>query len=267
MPTPEKKGIMNAPTIVTARRAFGISKTYILITIFMSVLAIAVWGNVMYVNAGSNSISSNTASNALTGNSAAHTGILGGSGAKAGSGVPLLALPLDVIPVITILTPVVMLFVYDKNSGVLEYLLSLGMTQRDIYMRYLKAALLLVIIFSVFFVPATFAFGYAAYGAGAVATILPIPFIAILFSLAVTAFMIMAMMAFSALQKTKAGSNQPLGLVIGILCTAPAYLVPFVFQFETGIYADLAIAAIIAIIASFFLISSEKLIRREKFLP
>src|SRR5271157_1315875 len=111
-----------------------------------------------------------------------------------------------------ILTPVVMLFVYDKNNGVLEYLLSLGMTQRDIYLRYLKAALLLVLIFSVLFVPAVLAYGYVVYGAGAVATILPIPFLAIPFSLAVTAVTIMAMMTFSSLQKTRAGSNQPLGL-------------------------------------------------------
>ncbi len=52
MPTKEngKTGIGDAPTIVTARRALGISKTYIAIAIFMSVLAIAVWGNVMYTN-------------------------------------------------------------------------------------------------------------------------------------------------------------------------------------------------------------------------
>jgi hypothetical protein len=162
---------------------------------------------------------------------------------------------------------VVMLFVYDKNNGVLEYLLSLGMTQRDIYMRYLKAALLLVFIFSILFVPAVLAYGYVVYGAGAVATILPIPLLAIPFSLAVTAFMIMTMMTFSSLQKTRAGSNQPLGMFVGVLSTVPAYLVPFIFSFEAGIYADLGIAAIIALVALVFLMLSEKLIRREKFLP
>lgn len=255
-----KKGMMDAPAIVTARRALGISKTYIAITIFISIIAIAAWGNVMYVNVGKNSTSNSTASNALVGN------IIGKS-LKAGSGVPLLALPLDIIPVITILSPVVMLFVYDKNNGVLEYLLSLGMTQRDIYMRYLKAALLLVVIFEILFVPAVLAFGYVVYGAGAVAAVLSIPLLAIPFSLAVTAFTIMAMMVFSSLQKTRAGSNQPLGLAVGLLATVPAYLMPFIFPFAVGIYADLAIIAIIAIIALVFLISSEKLIRREKFLP
>src|SRR5208282_2921654 len=153
-----KKGMMDTPMLVIARRAFGITKTYIAIAIFMSILAIAVWGNVMYVNVGANSTSNSTTSNTLTGNSVAHKATLAGNDSKAGSGVPLLALPLDMIPVITILTPVVMLFVYDKNNGVLEYLLSLGMTQRDIYMRYLKAALLLVFIFSILFVPAVLAY-------------------------------------------------------------------------------------------------------------
>jgi len=150
----------------------------------------------------------------------------------------------------------------------LEYLLSLGMTQRDIYKRYLKAALLLTVIFSMMFAPAVLAYTYAfAGGAAAVAAILPIPILAIPFSLAVVAFMVIAMMAFSSLQKTRTGSNQPLGLVIGWLVTAPAYLVPFVFSFETAIYADLAIAAIIALVSFVFIMSSGKLIRREKFLP
>ena len=258
---------MNSPAIVTARRSLGISKTYIAIVIFMSVLAIAVWGNVMYVNISSNSISNSTASNASTGNSLTHNTILAVKSSKAGSGVPLLALPLDMVPVIMILSPVVMLFVYDKNNGVLEYLLSLGMTQRDIYMRYLKAALLLVFILFILFVPAVLAYGYVVYGASAVATALPIPLLAIPFALALTAFMIMAMMAFSALQKTRAGSNQPLGLVVGLAITVPAYLVPFILPFKAAIYADIGIAAIIAIIAFVFLMSSEKLIRREKFLP
>src|SRR5208283_5693539 len=94
---------------------------------------------------------------------------------RAGLGTPLLALPLDMVPVLMLATPVVLLFVYDKNNGVLEYLLSLGMTQRDIYMRYIKAALLLAFVFSIIFVPAVLAYTYATQGAGAVATILPIP--------------------------------------------------------------------------------------------
>ena len=230
-----KIGIMNGPTMVTARRALGISKIYLVISVFFSVLAIAVWGNVMYVGSS--------------------------------TGTPVLAVPLDMIPLLMIATPVVLLFVYDKNNGVLEYLLSLGMTQRDIYTRYLKATLLLAFIFSIIFAPAVLAYTYATQGAGTVAAILPIPLLVIPFSLAVVAFMVVAMMAFSSLQKTRAGSNQPLGLIVGWLITIPGYAVPFIFSFEAAIYADLASAAIIAVVVFIFLTSSGKLIRREKFLP
>ena len=171
------------------------------------------------------------------------------------------------IPLMMIATPVVLLFVYDKNNGVLEYLLSLGMTQRDIYMRYLKADLLLASIFSVIFVPAVLAFTYATHGAGTVATILPIPLLAVPFSLAVVAFMVIAMMAFRSLQKTRAGSNQPLGLLVGLAATVPGYLVPFIFSFEVGIFVDLVVAAAIALAAFIMLMSSGKLIRRENLLP
>ncbi len=262
-----KTGIADLPTIVTARRALGITKTYIAIAVFFSLLAITVWGNVMYVGTGTNSTSNSTVSNVLAGNAVTNTIALAGNGLNAGSGTPLLAVPLDMVPLLMIATPVVLLFVYDKNNGVLEYLLSLGMTQRDIYMRYLKASLLLVVIFFVLFVPAVLAYGYLVYGAAAVATILPIPLLAIPFALALTGFMIMAMMSFSALQKARIGSNQPLGMLVGLLGTAPAYLVPFLFTFGIGIYVDLGIAVVIAVIALVFLRLSGKLIRRENFLP
>ena len=269
MPTKEKQkpGIVDAPTFVTARRALGITKTYIAFAAIMSVLAVAVWGNVMYANISTNSASNSTTSNTLVSNTIANNAALAGKSSKASSGLPLLAVPLDMVPVLMIVTPVVLLFVYDKNNGVLEYLLSLGMTQRDIYMRYLKAALVLILIFLVIFVPVTLAYGYVVYGASAVAKILPVPLLAIPFSLVVVSFMVIVMMAFSSLQKTRAGSNQPLGLVIGWLATAPGYLVALVFTFKVGICADLAIAAIIALVVFAFLGSSEKLIRREKFLP
>ncbi len=262
-----KVGMMDAPAVVTARRALGITKTYVVIAIFFSVIAITLWGNVMYAGSGANRTSNSTASNTLAGNTVNHSTLLSGKGSAADSGLPLLAVPLDMVPLLMIATPVVLLFVYDKNNGVLEYLLSLGMTQRDIYMRYLKAALLLAFMFSIVFVCADLAYTYATHGAGTVAMILPIPLLAIPFSLAVVALMVIAMMAFSSLQKTRAGSNQPLGLIVGWLSTAPGYLVPFVFTFEDGIYADLVIVAIIAIIVLIFLMSSGKLIRREKFLP
>ena len=262
-----KSGILNSPAVVTARRAFGITKTYIAIAAFMSVMAIAVWGNVMYVNSGAATASNSTALNSSAGNAISSNAIVTGIGSKAGSGTPLLALPLDMVPFLMIATPVVLLFVYDKNNGVLEYMLSLGMTQRDIYMQYLKATLLIALIYSVIFIPAVLAYGYVVYGASAVAAVLPIPFLAIPFALVVVGFLVMAMMGFSVLQKTRAGSNQPLGLAIGWASTAPAYLVPFIFPFETAIYADIVIIVALAAVTLIFLLSAGKLIRREKFLP
>jgi hypothetical protein len=262
----QRKGIFDSPAVVTARRALGITKTYIAMTVVFALIAITLWGNVMYSNIGTGTASNSTASNALGSNAIRNVSVAG-KGLKASHGVPLLAVPLNMVPLMMLATPVLLLFVYDKNNGVLEYLLSLGMTHREIYMRYLKAAIMLTLIFSVIFVPATLAYGYAVYGASAVATILPIPLLEVPFSLAVVSFMVITMMAFSSLQKPRAGSNQPLGLIIGWLITLPAYMVPFVFTFKKGIYADLAIAAMIAFAVFAFLRSSEKLIRGEKFLP
>ena len=42
--------------------------------------------------------------------------------------------------------PVTLLYVYDKNNGVLEYLLSLGWNQSDVFKQYLKATLFLALI-------------------------------------------------------------------------------------------------------------------------
>src|SRR5271157_5415026 len=49
-------------------------------------------------------------------------------------------IPFGALVGVMITTPVFFLFVYDKNAGVLEYLLAVGMDQRDIFMGYLKAA-------------------------------------------------------------------------------------------------------------------------------
>ena len=97
--------------------------------------------------------------------------------------------------------------------------------------------------------------------------VLPIPLVAIPFALAVITFLVVSMMAFSSLQKSRAGSNQPLGMIVGWLATVPGYAVALLLPFEVGIYADLVIAAIIAVVVLVFLTSSGKLIRREKFLP
>jgi len=46
--------------------------------------------------------------------------------------------------------PVIMLYVYDKNNGVLEYLLSTGLDQLDVFKGYVKASLVLATCLLVF---------------------------------------------------------------------------------------------------------------------
>src|SRR5208283_5119828 len=103
---------------------------------------------------------SNSSNHSINISSAASTS----KGDNSKMGIPLLAVPFTVLPMMMLTTPMVILFIYDKNNGVLEYLLSLGMTQRDIYTRYLKAALLLVLLLSIIFVPAVLAYTYVFWG-------------------------------------------------------------------------------------------------------
>ena len=58
---------------------------------------------------------------------------------------PILSVAILSLSTLLFSLPVVMLFVYDKNNGVLEYLLSTGLDQLDIFKGYLKASLLLYI--------------------------------------------------------------------------------------------------------------------------
>jgi hypothetical protein len=56
---------------------------------------------------------------------------------------PLLSIALLSFSAVLFALPVIMLFVYDKNNGVLEYLLSTGLDQLDIFKGYVKASLVL----------------------------------------------------------------------------------------------------------------------------
>jgi hypothetical protein len=267
----QNNAVAKVPTLVTVRRALGISRIYIGIAMFFAILAIVIWNPSLYLSLSpsTNSTASNsTASNAISSNTVAHNStIIGKSSEASGPGLPLLAVPLDMVPTLMLATPVILLFVYDKNNGMLEYLLSLGMTQRDVYMQYLKAALVMTFAFLLIFVSVNVAYFYVKYGSALTMSILPIALLVIPLALAVVTFMVICMMAFSSLQKTRAGSNQPLGLIIGWVGTIPAYLTPFVFSFGIGIYVDLAIAAVIIVVSSILLLSAGKLIRREKLLP
>ncbi|MGD0643607.1 MAG: hypothetical protein ABSA75_01730 [Candidatus Bathyarchaeia archaeon] len=163
-------------------------------------------------------------------------------------------------------TPVTLLYVYDKNNGVLEYLLSLGWNQSDIFKQYLKAALFLALILFI-------GEGAAILIAGAIAGLMAV-FALDLLMLVLTAFMgfsvvslvTVAMIAFSSLQKQRVGANTPLGMAIGVPFIFPTFYLSFLgFSPELIIY--LLLCTLAAALSVALLLLSSRLIRREKMLP
>ena len=72
--------------------------------------------------------------------------------------------------------------------------------------------------------------------------------------------------AFSSLQKTYSGANQPLGIVLGIVPILPSLLLPLVLP-SLATLLELAIAGITILISLGLLLSAGRLILREKLLP
>ena len=180
------------------------------------------------------------------------------------SSFPLLSIALLSLSAVLFALPVIMLFVYDKNNGVLEYLLSTGLDQLDIFKGYVKASLVLATYLLVFAIILNTVVG-ALVGTG----------FAVLATIAVLTFAIgisevflvsVCMVAFSSLQRTPMGANQPLGVVVGVVPMFPALLLPLAFP-KYAVIVDLAIAAIILVASIALLLSISRLIRREKLLP
>jgi hypothetical protein len=177
---------------------------------------------------------------------------------------PLLSIALLSLSAVMFALPVVMLFVYDKNNGVLEYLLSTGLDQLDIFKGYVKASLVL----------ATYLLFFAIILNTAVGILLGTN-LTLLVSIAILTFAIgisevflvsVCMIAFSSLQKTPMGANQPLGIIVGIVPMFPALLLPIAFP-TYAIAVDLTIAAITLLASLALSLSTSRLIRREKLLP
>jgi magnesium-transporting ATPase (P-type) len=164
-------------------------------------------------------------------------------------------------------TSVIFLYVYDKNNGVLEYLLSLGWNQSDVFKRYLKASLFLALILFI----AEFAVNViVTVVAGTQAAILlGIEMLAVTGALSFSAVSLVtvAMVAFSSLQKQRVGSNSPLGLGIGVVILLPTYYIPLILPFPISVLADLLIAGLAGALSMILLTLSSRLIRREKMLP
>ena len=157
-------------------------------------------------------------------------------------------------------TPVLLLFVYDKNNGVLEYMLSIGMTQSNLFRSYLQAALALAGIILVAEVAGNAALTLLLGGGTA---LLPsISVLTIVLGVSAVAFTTVLMMAFSSLQKQRVGANQPLGIGLGVLLIMPSFFVPALLpEMQTIVFANAAVA--IALSLAVFLLGG-RLIKREK---
>ena len=177
---------------------------------------------------------------------------------------PLLSIALLSFSAVLFALPVIMLFVYDKNNGVLEYLLSTGLDQLDIFKGYVKASLTLASDLLIFAILLNTVVGFRL---GTSLTLL-VSIAILTFAIGISEVFLVSvcMVAFSSLQKTPMGANQPLGVIIGVAPMFPALILPLLFP-AYAIVVDLTIA-IITLLASFgLLLSIGRLIRREKLLP
>jgi hypothetical protein len=157
-----------------------------------------------------------------------------------------------------------MLFVYDKNNGVLEYLLSTGLDQLDIFKGYVKASLALATYLLAFAITINTIVGlFLGTGLSLVASMAGLTF-----ALGISEVLLVSvcMVAFSSLQRTPMGANQPLGVIIGIIPMFPALILPMVFP-AYAVVIDLLIAAATLIASLALLFSYGRLILREKLLP
>ena len=106
---------------VTMKRSIRLSKSYVIIGIFLTIYGIAISNIMSIIPADINTPIPFDLANIF----------------------PLLSIALLSMSSVLFALPVIMLFVYDKNNGVLEYLLSTGLDQLDIFKGYVKASIVL----------------------------------------------------------------------------------------------------------------------------
>jgi hypothetical protein len=231
------------PAKIIVRRSINLSKTHVL-------LSIAIAANGILVSSLGPTLSKGSP---FLGNIDIHTSLA------------LLAIPFMATGALALTIPVVLLFVYDKNNGVLERFLSLGMDQSDIYRRYLKASTMLALIFLPLAVTPFLVAGWVL--GTSMMILLETSGVLIVLTLSVVTLVSMSMMSFSSLQKERVGANQPVGVGIGGLVVLPNYIIPFSWPPQDALILELGIALVIGgvSVAMFFL--SSKLISREKLLP
>lgn len=235
---------------VIAKRSISLSKTFLIVGILLALLGVLI-----------SSVSGFVGRVAVTG---APVNATGKSGLDLATALPLVSVALQVFAAIVFATPVLLLYVYDKNNGVLEYFLSLGMDQKDVYRQYLKAALILASGVVGFEVAINLAAGLAEGTNGLV--LLEVSGLVLAMALPVVSFGTLIMMSFSSLQKQRVGANQPLGMAVGIFIVMPAYIAPLAFP-SLALAIDLLLALVIAALSVLTYLSSSRLISREKLLP
>jgi hypothetical protein len=231
---------------VTMKRSTQLSKSYIIIGVFLALYGV-ILSNLMSIIPAIIPPDLNTPAAVDLTNS-----------------FPLLSIALLSMSAVLFALPVIMLFVYDKNNGVLEYLLSTGLDQLDIFKGYVKASLVLATYLLIFAIILNTAVGILV---GTSLTLLAS--IAILtFAIGISEVFLVSvcMVAFSSLQRTPMGANQPLGVIVGVVPMFPALILPLVFP-TYAIVVDLTIAAITLLASLALLLSTGRLILREKLLP
>lgn len=240
----------NDQSVIIARRSISLSKTFLVVGIFLALLGVLL--------SSASGLIASVSTTEIPANSTVTSSL------DIATALPLISVAIQVFAAITFATPVLLLYVYDKNNGVLEYFLSLGMNQGDIYRQYLKAALILSSGVVGLEVVINILAGLIERTNGLL--LLEVSGLVLALALPAVSFGTLIMMSFSSLQKQRVGANQPLGMAIGIFMVMPAYIVPLVAP-SLAVAIDLLLAAVIAALAVLMYLSSSRLISRAKLLP
>jgi hypothetical protein len=240
------------PGIIIAKRSLSLSKTYVVIGVFLGLISVLISSLPALLSQFPTSTGVPLSNSTFTG------------GFTFQEYFRLISVPLQVFAALAFATPVLLLYVYDKNNGVLEYFLSLGMDQGDIYRRYLKASLLLTAGLVAFEIVANIIAGIIQ-GVNLL-SLLELSGLVAIIALPVVSLVTMVMMAFSSLQKQRIGSNQPLGIALGVVLVFPSYVGPLAIP-SLAIPIDLTIAVSVTVLTVVMLLLASKLISREKMLP
>jgi hypothetical protein len=185
----------------------------------------------------------------------------GGQTVNVGAVLGLEVAPLVALAGLIITMPVYLLFVSDKNAGVLEYLLAVGMSQRDVFKGYLKAALILSLV--AMGPPVLLNLALAPNGFWMA---LEVGALALVTGGADVAMVTVLMTGFSSMQRKPTGMNSPIGISIGAVILLPELMLMVVLG-ESLIWLDVSVALGILAAALLLLLSLEKFISREKLLP